>query len=144
MHMVHQDAAGSIAVIAIMFELSSNTTSPLLSAVTKNIAAIAKPGTRTETGALDFAELTELLGSTRLFTYQGSLTTPPCAEGLTFIVPQKPLPVDVATYLAIKKVVKFNSRYTQNTGGKANILELGCQAKDHAGKFPVGTSRFGG
>lgn len=141
--MVHQDATGSIAVLAVLFEMSANATSPLLTAVTKNIGAITKPGTKTETGALDFSELTALLATTKLFSYQGSLTTPPCAEGLTFVVPQKPLAVDVATYLAIKQIVKFNSRYTQNTAGSTNILELGCKAKDEAGESPDCRARAG-
>jgi len=128
MHMVHEAANGDIAVIAVMFQMSSNSSTELLKSVTENIAAIKEPGTATETGALDFTELQNHIATSQLFTYTGSLTTPPCAEGLTFIIPQEPMALDVETFNAIKSTVKFNSRYTQNGPGNENILQLGCSA----------------
>jgi len=118
-------------VIAVMFQMSSTETTDLLTAVTKNIGDIEKPGTKTETGPLDFTKLIDHVQKSPLFTYTGSLTTPPCAEGLTFIVPQKPLPIDVDTYNKIKKTVRFNSRYTQNQAGEENVLEMGCKAAEN-------------
>ncbi|KAF8250403.1 carbonic anhydrase [Wilcoxina mikolae CBS 423.85] len=132
MHMVHESSSGGIAVIAVLFELSSSNTTSILSAVTENIDAIAKPGTRTETGPLDFSPLIKHIQNSPLMTYKGSLTTPPCAEGLTFIIPQQPMPVDVETFNKIKKVVRFNSRYTQNNAGEENVLEQGCRAVENA------------
>ncbi|KAI5816543.1 alpha carbonic anhydrase [Pyronema omphalodes] len=143
-HMVHESSTGKLAVIALMFQLSSTETTELLTKVTENIKDIQTPGTRTETGELDFEEVVNHVQNTRLFTYQGSLTTPPCSEGLTFIIPQQPLPVDVETFNRIKGTVKFNSRYTQNELGKENILELGCtastEARNGAGKPQRGNS----
>ncbi|KAI5799363.1 alpha carbonic anhydrase [Pyronema domesticum] len=137
-HMVHESATGELAVVALMFQLSSTETTELLTKVTENIDKIQTPGTRTETGALDFGAVVKHVQTTPLFTYKGSLTTPPCAEGLTFIIPQAPLPVNVETFNKIKSTVKFNSRYTQNDLGKANILDVGCTAaagaKIEAGK----------
>lgn len=137
--MVHENESGEIAVLALLFELSSNASSPLIKSVTKNLDKISTPGSKTETGPLDFSEIKTLVESSVLFTYQGSLTTPPCAEGLTFIVPQTPLEVDVETFNAIKKTVKFNSRYTQNGEGEDNILDMGCKAKDLAGRWNLGS-----
>ncbi|KAA8896166.1 alpha carbonic anhydrase [Sphaerosporella brunnea] len=136
MHMVHEaaDGDGAIAVVAVLFEIDAVDATQLLKAVTRNIDKIQRPGSKTETAGLDFAELTAHLRNAPLLTYQGSLTTPPCAEGLTFIVPQKPMPLDVDTYRKIKGTVKFNARYTQNEAGLENILELGCKAVDEAKK----------
>lgn len=94
--------------------------------MTEKLSEISTPGTVTETGALDFAPLIEHVQTTSLFQYAGSLTTPPCAEGLTFLVTQQPLPLNVATYNALKSIIKFNSRYTQNTLGQTNLLEVGA------------------
>lgn len=122
-HMVHEAADGSIAVIALPFQLTEdNSTLELLTAVTENIEAIRVPGTVGRTGALDFTEITEIIQTTPLFQYTGSLTTPPCAEGLTFLVLEQPLPLNVATYNKIKSIIKFNARYTQNTSGQDNFL----------------------
>ncbi|RPB01734.1 carbonic anhydrase [Choiromyces venosus 120613-1] len=131
-HMVHEaaDGSGAIAVIALTFQLSDDgtTTTELLTAVTENLAKIATPGTVTETGPLKFAEVINHVQTTPLFQYAGSLTTPPCAEGLTFLVTQKPLPLSVKTFNEIKSVVKFNSRYTQNSLNQNNLLAVGAAA----------------
>jgi len=129
-HMVHEaaDGSGGIAVIAVIFELTPDgSTTELLTSVTQNLQAIIEPGTVTKTGPLEFGPLIEHLQTKPLFQYQGSLTTPPCAEGLTFFVTEEPLPLNVETFLAIKNVVKFNSRYTQNNLGDANLLQVAAE-----------------
>lgn len=39
----------------------------------------------------------------------------------------EPLPLNVATYNAIKKVVKFNARYSQNKLGDRNLLDIAAE-----------------
>jgi len=129
-HMVHEaaDGSGGIAVIAVIFELTPDgSTTELLTGVTQNLQAIIEPGTVTKTGPLDFGPLVEHLQTKPLFQYTGSLTTPPCAEGLTFFVTEQPLPLNVETFLAIKTVVRFNSRYTQNNLGQTNLLQVAAE-----------------
>jgi len=119
------DGSGAIVVLAILFELTPDgSTTELLQAVIENIHKVAKPGSVTETGPLSFGELIWHLEASPLYQYSGSLTTPPCAEGVTFYVAKEPMRLDVSTYLALKKVMKFNSRYTQNTPGESNLLEV--------------------
>lgn len=130
MHMVHEGADGSIAVIAIPFQLSEDgSTTKLLDDVTKNLKDVVTPGSITKTGALDFGPLTQAIQTKPLFQYTGSLTTPPCAEGLTFLVMEEPLPINVKTFNALKKVIKFNARYSQNPLGEANLLDLASDLK---------------
>jgi carbonic anhydrase len=113
----------------MIFQLSENsTTTPLLSSVIQNLSKITTPGTATETGPLNFKQVIDHIENTPLFQYTGSLTTPPCAEGLTFLVTKEPLPLDVKTYNRIKSVVKFNSRYTQNKLDQDNLVLVGATA----------------
>jgi len=66
-------------------------------------------------------------------SYTGSLTTPPCAEGLQFFVTTEQLPIDVATFNKIKSVVGFNARFTQNTPGQDNLLSAAARQIQGAG-----------
>ncbi|EJD34060.1 carbonic anhydrase [Auricularia subglabra TFB-10046 SS5] len=121
MHMVHEVADAVIAVIAIPFQLTEDgSTTALLTSGIENIAQVTTPGTATKTGALDFAAVT----AGPLFQYTDSLTTTPCAEGLTFLVLEKLLPLDVKTFNPLKSVIKFNARYSQNTFGRTNLLDV--------------------
>ncbi|KAK7007873.1 carbonic anhydrase [Favolaschia claudopus] len=127
-HMVHQAADESIAVIAVPFQLTEDgSTTEILTSVIENLDKIKEPGTRTNTGKLDFAPLIDAIQKGPLFQYTGSLTTPPCAEGLTFLVLEKPLPINVKTFNALKSVIKFNARYSQNKLGETNLLSVASQ-----------------
>ena len=60
-------------------------------------------------------------------TYDGSLTTPPCDESVSWYVVEKPLAVTVSQFNKMKKIMKFNARYTQNDHYRReaeNLLEL--------------------
>ncbi|KAF2467146.1 carbonic anhydrase [Lindgomyces ingoldianus] len=126
MHMVHEGVTdpNALAVISVLFQLCTGAPSPLIAGLQPHLSAIATPGTKTEIESLDFEALIEHVQTTPLFQYTGSLTTPPCEEGLTFLVTKEPLKVDVETFNAIKGVVKFNSRYTQNTLGQENLIAV--------------------
>lgn len=110
----------------MLFQLTTEAANPLISGLQPHLAAITNPGTKTEIeGGLDFSSMVEHVQTTDLFQYTGSLTTPPCAEGLTFLVTKEPLAIDVNSFNEIKKIVKFNSRYTQNDLGAENLIEVG-------------------
>ncbi|KAJ7181458.1 carbonate dehydratase [Mycena crocata] len=125
MHMVHQALNGTLLVVVVLFEFDEKGfTTDLLTAVAQNIAQVAEPGTSTTIGPIDFRYLAAAVTKGPLFQYTGSLTTPPCSQGVTFLVLQSPLPVNVRTYKQLKAVIKFNARYSQNTLGRPNLLGL--------------------
>lgn len=115
----------ALAVISVLFQLTTGASNPLLAGLQPHLAAIATPGTKTEIESLDFASLIEHVQTTDLFQYTGSLTTPPCAEGVVFLVAKEPLDIDVNTFNEIKSIVKFNSRYSQNALGEENLVLVG-------------------
>ncbi|KIH93379.1 carbonic anhydrase [Sporothrix brasiliensis 5110] len=126
------DPASDIAVVAFVFQLSQfGYSAPLFDSVFAHLDDIAKPGTFTKTGPLDFAGLEKHFNDHGVYAYSGSLTTPPCSENVAWYISTEPVPLNVQTYNAVKKVVKFNARYTQNALGLDNLLELSAAALQH-------------
>ncbi|EEB99917.1 hypothetical protein MPER_00275, partial [Moniliophthora perniciosa FA553] len=99
-------------------------TTGLVASSIENIEDVKSPGTVSKTGHLDFTEVADAFATGSLYTYTGSLTTPPCAEGVTFIVLYQPLNIDARTYNSMKSVMKYNARYLQNDLHEKNLIQL--------------------
>ncbi|KAL7943736.1 carbonic anhydrase [Trichoderma barbatum] len=121
-HFVFSAEDKSTAVVAFLINLGY-LPDPLLTSVFASVGMIGEPGSTTTTGPLIFGPLEEHLKSNTIFRYSGSLTTPPCSEGVSWHVSSKPLQIDEITFQRVRDVIKFNSRYTQNTLGETNLLQ---------------------
>ncbi|KAK2059371.1 carbonic anhydrase [Colletotrichum caudatum] len=105
-------------------EAEAAASSNLLETVFSSLDAIKEPGTVTETGALNMQEVVSLLTAGNFQSYMGSLTTPPCSEGVQWLVSTQRLMVKPETFVAVRDVIGFNSRFPQNTLGQENILQV--------------------
>lgn len=121
--------------MALLFDLSEIST-PLISKLAREAKRISIPGSLTKIGPLDMAAITKHLETTPLRQYSGSLTTPPCKEGITFLVAEQPLPINAAAFNAMKKVLKFNSRFTQGALGEPSLIEKAFK-EDRIGHIEV-------
>ncbi|PYH44663.1 uncharacterized protein BP01DRAFT_383234 [Aspergillus saccharolyticus JOP 1030-1] len=71
----------NLAVVAFLFQLAeSDITFPLFDSVFAHLDEVTAPETSTETGSLDFTQLTGHLDSHRACQYTGSFATSPCTE----------------------------------------------------------------
>lgn len=110
--------------MAVLFQLSPTDITDVISTLAQSVSRISKPGTTIRIDPLDLGPIALFLENTPLRQYSGSLTTPPCSEGVTFLVAEQPLPLDVLSYNGLKKVLKFNSRFTQGFLGQKNLVEM--------------------
>lgn len=127
MHMVHtntntSDTLHRNAVLGFVIQLSNSHPSTLIKTALAKVSTLS-PGGHVQTGPLDLSEITEYVRHNRFWHYRGSLTTPPCSEGISWYVGTKPLHVGVDTYNALKAAVGYNARIIQNKLGRPNVIE---------------------
>ena len=128
LHIVFQDGAGNRAVLGFLIELLSKSiySSRFLRKTLSKVSCVSTPGTGINIPPPPLSEIAHFVSKTSFYSYGGSLTTPPCSEPVSWYVSTKKLLLDVETYNALKKVVKFNSRFTQSAPGETNVLQDAC------------------
>ncbi|MFN2226745.1 MAG: carbonic anhydrase [Anaerolineae bacterium] len=109
LHLVHKDAAGHIAVVAVMIEGGAHN--PSYEAVLANMPAeegdpLTVPGTMANASQLLPAEQS-------YYRYNGSLTTPPCTEGVAWFVLATPVELSTAQIAAFRSLYDHNYRPVQ-------------------------------
>ncbi len=109
-------------VMSAGITVGAPTTSVLLETLLSSVEEIATPGTKVTSKPLVFSELVDTLKLGSFQVYTGSLTTPPCTEGVSWNVATQKLKISAATFEKIRNVVKFNSRFPQAPLGQPNVL----------------------
>ncbi|KAG9257300.1 carbonate dehydratase [Emericellopsis atlantica] len=124
-HFVFQNGSTRPCCYWFMIEIAGSgdhINQPISKSLAK-VLQIPSVGDKVTTAALNFGALEQHIRKSDVYHYSGSLTTPPCDEGVKFNVVANPVYIDVKTFRNTKKVVKFNSRYTQNAPGEVNLLD---------------------
>jgi len=112
-HLVHQSADGKLAVVAVL--LTEGKANAPLAAVFDSLPQHegAKKPLR---AAFDTADV--LPAERGYFAFAGSLTTPPCSEGVRWFVLKEPVAVSKAQIAAFRKLYNMNARPVQPLNGR--------------------------
>ena len=115
----HKVAAGALAVVGVMME--PGETNIALEEVWNHLPKKAGKPTRIGGVAANARDLLPHKGS--YHHYKGSLTTPPCSEGVNWFVLTKPVQVSAAQIGKFTDIVGSNARPAQSAHNRLVISE---------------------
>ena len=112
-HFVHKNATGQLLVVAVLLQAGKSNAAygPIFS-------HLPRPGENISVKGLQL-ELPSLLPtSLTYYTYSGSLTTPPCSEGVRWVVMQQPVTIGQEQIKAFRSLFQANARPVQALNGR--------------------------
>ncbi|RMG71303.1 MAG: carbonic anhydrase family protein, partial [Chloroflexi bacterium] len=113
MHLVHKDANGKLAVVTVFIieGAENNAFAPVWAYLPEEENGINTTGTTVQLGnLLPVEQLT--------YRYNGSLTTPPCTEGVLWSVMQNPVEMSAEQIAAFTAIIEGNNRPIQELNGR--------------------------
>ena len=118
MHLVHADHSGHLLVVALLFTrgIANEELTHILRLGTQFPHSQSAPHSKYDNRALETSDLNlEHLLPDHLhhFSYQGSLTTPPCTQGVQWIVMRTPVQLSPSQLGTLRKLYGFNARPVQ-------------------------------
>ena len=112
-HLVHKDLDGRLAVVAVLMDQGRQH--PMVQLVWNSLPLEKKEET-TSPVPIDMNML--LPEDRRYYTYMGSLTTPPCSEGVLWLVLKQPAQLSVEQLAVFAKLYPMNARPIQQVSGR--------------------------
>jgi carbonic anhydrase len=113
-HLVHADDNGHLAVVAVL--LKSGASNAFLASIWKNFPAEKEKSIENASVSVNAEDL--LPSDHAYYTFLGSLTTPPCSEGVTWYVLKTPAELSSEQVAAFAKVYPMNARPVQPLNGR--------------------------
>jgi carbonic anhydrase len=112
-HLVHKDEQGKLAVVAVL--LDKGQLQPAVQKVWNNLP-LEKNEEAQARISLDINEILPV--DRRYFTYMGSLTTPPCSEGVHWVVMRQPVTMTAEQIELFARIYPMNARPVQQASGR--------------------------
>ena len=119
LHLVHQDADGNLAVVGVLIEEGAKNAA--YDVIWSNLPEAPGETRHLEDVILEVDELVPDAGGT--WRYEGSLTTPPCSEGVRWFVTERPVSLSKEQIAAFTSHYSSNNRPVQPTNNRI-VLEV--------------------
>lgn len=107
-HFVHQNAAGYLAVVGVMLmegDADNAAYAPIFNAL---------PAEKSDPQAVGEISAADLMpANSKFYTYSGSLTTPPCSQGVRWLLLTEPVTLSAAQIEAFAAIFEMNARPVQ-------------------------------
>lgn len=113
-HLVHKNADGALAVVAVL--LSTGVENPVVKTLWSNLPKEKEKESAPGNVTIDVAAL--LPKDRAYYTFAGSLTTPPCSEGVTWFVLVHPGHLSKAQVDRFGRIYSHNARPVQPLNGR--------------------------
>ena len=110
-HFVHEDLEGNVAAVLALRIDPGQTKNAFFSRLAPMIGVEDRDSPRPAT--LDLTQVLEHGSFNSFWTYNGSLTTPPCTEGIRWFVASEPIRLETEQMQDILRTSKFSARVTQ-------------------------------
>ena len=118
-HFVHKNTAGQLAVVGVL--LVQGEEHPAYHNVIAHLPATEGP-VQTVNASVEAAKLLPPTPTT--YRYLGSLTTPPCSEGVTWLVKTEPVQLSKAQLEAYTAIFMGNNRPTQPLNKRLLVQDI--------------------
>ncbi len=113
-HLVHKNDKGQLAVVAVM--LDAGVANSVINTVWTYMPLDKGDRVRLPAGAIDMNEL--LPKDQRYYQFMGSLTTPPCTEGVLWLVLKQATPISPEQLKLFTQLFPHNARPVQALNGR--------------------------
>jgi carbonic anhydrase len=117
-HLVHAAPDGALAVVAVL--LDPGAANPVIASLWQHLPVHEGPEQKFDDAQID---VTGLLPQDRgYYTFTGSLTTPPCTEGVTWFVLRTPERISQSQADAFGKIYRRDARPIQPINGREVLV----------------------
>ncbi|MEF8714346.1 MAG: carbonic anhydrase family protein [Accumulibacter sp.] len=113
-HLVHKSEEGRLAVLAVLLERGMEN--PLIQTVWNNLPLEKNEYVNSTGPDIDVAQL--LPQDRSYYTYMGSLTTPPCSEGVLWLVLKQAQQISPEQFAIFTRLYRHNARPVQPSFGR--------------------------
>lgn len=117
LHLVHKSQDGKFAVVGVVFY--AGTENAALQPIWDNMSLVEGPEQRVP---LTYNAIDLLPAIHTTYRYSGSLTTPPCSEGVFWAVMTTPLTMSRVQVHAFEAIFMYNNRPVQPLNGRIIVM----------------------